>query len=111
LPRPIFLDGMSDQRACGGTDGRADRRAAWSSTGKTADDCTSAGASCRTLPCWRVARVQSESGEQRAANKCENSFVHNHPSISPLNRASANMLRMSDSFSARDEIRVCGRAC
>jgi hypothetical protein len=84
---------MADQRAAGGSNGRSDQSAARTAARKSANERASACASGSSLASWRIARVQTERGEQTAANNCEKLLVHNDLFVSPLNAQIKRMLR------------------
>jgi hypothetical protein len=84
---------VSDQRAAGGANRRTDGRAPRAASGKAADDRSRAGAGCRTLSSWRVARIQAERAQRDARSNCKDFPVHIDPLVRQLNRASEIMFR------------------
>jgi hypothetical protein len=85
---------MADQRASCGTDGRTDQSASSpAATSDVANDRAGTGAGSCPLPSWRIAGIETERGEQNAANHCENFFAHDDLFVSPLNRRNRERLR------------------
>lgn len=72
---------MADQRATRGSDSRTNDCSTRMTSGEAADERACTGAGRGSLASWRIARVQTECGEQNATNNCEKLFVHNDSSL------------------------------
>lgn len=85
---------MADQRTGCGTNGCTDQGASTPAVSSDiANDRTSAGAGGCALASGRIAGIETECGEQNAANHCENFFAHDDLFVSPLNRRNRGRLR------------------
>jgi len=91
---------MADQCAACGSDGRPNGCAAHTTRGESANKCAGASAGRSSLASWRIARVQTERGEQNATNNCEKLFVHIDFFVSPLNAQLKRMLRSKNELPA-----------
>src|SRR5207302_5917627 len=88
-----------------------DSSAARTTAGETADESTRTGASRSSLAGWRIARVQTERGEQNATNNCEKLFVHNDLFVSLLNAQVKRMLRSKNELFPAKMTTACGKVC